>query len=287
MTISGRARLAGVMGWPVDHSRSPLLHNHWISTLGLEAAYVPLPVMPENLESAIRALPKLGFKGANLTVPHKEAALKFCDTLDDAAKRIGAVNTLVFGDNGAIEGRNTDAIGFAESLKAQAGTDGLRGANALVLGAGGAARAVVAALVDLHFGCIRIANRSPEKAEAIAASFASSSVKTDAIAWDKRDDAMDGVTLVVNTTSLGMRGQPSLDIDLSPLASNAIIADIVYVPLETPLLTMARELGFTPVSGLRMLVEQARPGFEAWFGTAPPVTPELMEMLETDVKASY
>lgn len=286
MTISGRAQLAGVIGWPVSHSRSPLLHNHWISTLGLEAAYVPLAVKPENIASAIRALPKLGFKGANVTVPHKEAAMAHCDRLDEAAKRIGAVNTLIVNEDGTIEGRNTDAIGFSESLKAQAGTDGLKGATALVLGAGGASRAIITALMDLGFASIRLANRSRRKADVLVAAFAGGKTAIEAVDWDKRDDALDGVTLLVNTTSLGMKGQPALEIDLSPLAANAIIADIVYVPLETPLIVMARELGFATVTGLRMLVEQARPGFEAWFGKEPPVTPELMEMLETDVKAA-
>ncbi len=285
MTISGTARLAGVMGWPVAQSRSPLMHNHWISTLGLEAAYVPMPVKPENLETALRALPKIGFQGVNLTVPHKEAAVKIVDALDAAARRIGAVNTIVVREDGSLEGRNTDAYGFAASLDYASGSESNVGATAVVLGAGGAARAVVAALVDEKCGVIRIANRSRDKAEAIAAAMKTPKVGIEVVSWDERSDALDGASLVVNTTLLGMRGQPTLELDLAPLSQGAIVADIVYAPLETPLLTAARELGLTTLNGLRMLVEQARPGFEAWFGQKPPVTPELIDMLEFDLKA--
>ncbi len=285
MTISGRARLAGVIGWPVAQSRSPLLHNHWISTLGLEAAYVPLAVSPENLEGALRGLAKLGFQGANVTVPHKEAALKICDTLDAAAKRIGAVNTIICKPDGTLEGRNTDAIGFAESLKDRAGSDACAHVTAVVLGAGGASRAIVAALIDMKASCVRIANRTFAKAEALAAALSNDRTKLEAVAWEARHDALDGATILVNTTTLGMTGKGALDIDLSPLSQGAIVADIVYVPLETPLLAAARELGHTTVNGLRMLIEQARPGFNAWFGQTPPVTKELIEMLEADLKA--
>lgn len=286
MTISGRAKLAGVIGWPVSHSRSPLLHNHWISTLGLEAAYVPLAVAPEKLEQALRALPALGFRGANVTVPHKERAFELCDALHESARRIGAVNTIVCRDDGTLEGRNTDAIGFAESLKAQAGLEGVNGAVAVTLGAGGASRAVVAALIDLGCACVRIANRSRDRAEALARHFASESVTLEVVDWDSRDDALDGAAILVNTTTLGMKGQPPLEIDLAPLARGSIVADIVYTPLETPLLAAARELGLTTVGGLRMLAEQARPGFAAWFDRTPVVTKELMEMLEADCLAS-
>ncbi len=284
MTISGRATIAGVMGWPVSQSRSPLMHNHWISILGLEAAYVPMAVRPERLHEAIRALPALGFKGANITVPHKQAALKACDILDHSAKRIQAVNTIVVHEDGRIEGRNTDAIGFAESLRAESCATGNSGATALVLGAGGAARAIIAALADLKFARILIANRTAEHAAAVAAAFAGEKARIETIAWDQRDEALDDVSLVVNTTSLGMVGQPPLEIDLAPLAQGSVVADIVYSPLETPLLRMARELGFTCVGGLRMLIEQARPGFAAWFGETPPVDQELIDMLEDDIK---
>lgn len=285
MTISGKAKLAGVMGWPVSHSRSPLLHNHWISIMGLEAVYVPLAVSPDNFETALKALPTLGFRGANVTVPHKEAAFHLCKRHDKAALRVRAVNTIVCLEDGTLEGRNTDVVGFSESLKLQAGLEGIEGATAVVLGAGGAARAVVAALVDLNCACIRICNRTVEKAQAIANSLHDEDVEIHALGWDERDDALDGATILVNTTTLGMVGQPALAIDLAPLPRGSIVADIVYTPLETPLLAAARELGLTAVGGLRMLIEQARPGFEAWFGEKPPVTRDLIEMLETDVKA--
>jgi shikimate dehydrogenase len=285
MTISGTAKLAGVMGWPVAQSRSPLMHNHWISTLGMEAAYIPMPVKPEDLETALRALPKLGFRGVNLTVPHKEAALRMVDSLDAAARRTGAVNTIVVKDDGSLEGRNTDVYGFAESLDYASGSDSNVGTTAVVLGAGGAARAVIAALIDEKVRLIRITNRTIEKAQAIADAMRTPRVVIEVIPWDDRSDALDGASLVVNTTLLGMRGQPTLEIDLAALSQGAIVADIVYAPLETPLLTAARELGLTTLNGLRMLIEQARPGFEAWFGELPPVTPELIEMLEFDLKA--
>ena len=285
MTISGKAKLAGVMGWPVAQSRSPLMHNHWISTLGLEAAYVPLAVKPENLETALRALPALGFAGCNVTVPHKEAAYKICDHLDASAKKVGAVNTVVVREDGTLEGRNTDATGFAESLRAEACGTGNSGATAVVLGAGGAARAVIVALIELKFARIRIVNRSLERAEAVAASFADQKVTFEAIGWDHRNDALDGASLLVNATSLGMRGQPNLEIDLAPLAQGSVVTDIIYSPLETPLVLAARELGLTAFGGLRMLIEQARPGFAAWFGQLPPVHTELFEMLEADIKA--
>jgi shikimate dehydrogenase len=285
MTISGRAKLAGILGWPVAHSRSPLLHNHWISTMGMEAAYVAMPVKPANIEAALRALPKLGFQGVNVTLPHKEAALKVCDTVDAAAKRIGAVNTIICKEDGTLEGRNTDAVGFAESMKVQTGTENFHDATVVVLGAGGAARAIVVALVDLGFGCIRISNRSQDRADAMVASFRDEKVRMETVAWDNRDDALDGATMLVNATSLGMKGYDPLEIDLAPLPRGAIVADIIYTPLVTPLMAAARELGLGSAGGLRMLVEQARPAFAAWFGQKPPVTMELMEMLEADVVA--
>lgn len=285
MTISGKAKLAGIIGWPVAHSRSPLMHNHWIAILGLEAAYVPLPVKPADIETALRALPKLGFAGANVTVPHKEAALKACDALDATAKRIGAVNTIVVREDGALEGRNTDVFGFAESLRAEACSAGNAGATAVVLGAGGAARAVIAGLIDLKFKTIRIANRSLERAASLAADFAGEKAKLEPVAWDQRNDALDGATLLVNATSLGMRGQPNLEMDLAPLPQGAVVTDIIYSPLETPLIRAARELGHTAFGGLRMLIEQARPAFAAWFGQTPPVDSELIDMLEIDIKA--
>jgi shikimate dehydrogenase len=271
MRPTGKALVAGVMGWPVAHSRSPLLHGHWLDRHRVDGAYVPMAVAPENLERAIRALPALGFRGCNLTVPHKEAALALVDEVEPLARRIGAVNTLVV-SNGRILGRNTDGIGFLENLKQ--GHPGWSAAQgpALVLGAGGAARAVIVALVDAGAPEIRIANRSPARAEALAAEFGRPIV---AVAWDARADALDGAALLVNTTTLGMTGQPPLALALDALPTSALVTDIVYAPLETDLLARARARGNPVVDGLGMLLHQARPGFAAWFGVVPEVDAAL------------
>ncbi|MEI6558556.1 MAG: shikimate dehydrogenase [Rhodospirillaceae bacterium] len=268
MILSGKARLAGVIGWPVGHSRSPRLHGYWLETCGIDGAYLPLAVSPERLADAIRALPALGFRGANVTVPHKEAALRLMDRVDPVAARIGAVNTIVVGADGTLEGRNTDAYGFMTNLRQ--GASGWRPAAgpALVLGAGGAARAVVAALVDAGVPEVRLYNRTRAKAEALAC----------AIGGPIRvvpDPDPAGAGLLVNTTTLGMAGQPPLDLDLTGLPLTAVVTDIVYTPLITPLLAAARARGNPSVDGLGMLLHQAVPGFEAWFGLRPEVTPEL------------
>ena len=271
MRPTGKAKVAGVMGWPVGHSRSPLLHGHWLDRYGIDGAYVPMAVAPDALERAIRALPALGFRGCNLTVPHKEAALAFVDAVEPRARRIGAINTLVVHGE-RIEGRNTDGIGFVENLRA--GHAGWRAdaGPVLVLGAGGASRAVIVALAEAGAPEIRLANRSPERAEALAAEFGA---PVAAVAWEKRADALEGAALVVNTTTLGMAGQPPLDLDLGGLGRDALVTDIVYTPLETDLLARARARGNPVVDGLGMLLHQARPGFAAWFGTEPAVDEDL------------
>ena len=271
MRPTGKAKVAGVMGWPVGHSRSPLLHGHWLDRHGIDGAYVPMAVPPDALERAIRALPALGFRGCNLTVPHKEAALAFVDEVEPQARRIGAINTLVVHGE-RIEGRNTDGIGFVENLRA--GHAGWRAdaGPVLVLGAGGASRAVIVALAEAGAPEIRLANRSPERAEALAAEFGA---PVAAVAWEKRADALEGAALVVNTTTLGMAGQPPLDLDLGGLGRDALVTDIVYTPLETDLLARARARGNPVVDGLGMLLHQARPGFAAWFGTEPAVDEDL------------
>jgi shikimate dehydrogenase len=271
MRPTGKALVAGVMGWPVGHSRSPLLHGHWLDRHQVDGAYVPMAVAPEHLERAIRALPALGFRGCNLTVPHKEAALAIVDEVEPLARRIGAVNTLVV-SNGRILGRNTDGIGFLENLKqGLPGWSAARG-PAVVLGAGGAARAVIVALADAGAPEIRIANRSPARAEALAAEFGRPVVP---VAWDARADALDGAALLVNTTTLGMSGQPPLALALDALPASALVTDIVYAPLETDLLARARARGNPVVDGLGMLLHQARPGFAAWFGVVPEVDEAL------------
>ncbi|MGE0724728.1 MAG: shikimate dehydrogenase [Alphaproteobacteria bacterium] len=274
MTLSGKARLAGVMGWPVGHSRSPRLHGWWLERYGIDGAYVPLAVRPERVVEAVRALPLLGFAGCNLTVPHKELVLPAIDAIDPLARRIGAVNTVVVGADGTLEGFNTDAYGFIESLReARPDWRADRG-PAVVIGAGGAARAVVAALHDAGAPAVRIVNRTAGRAAALAADLGGSAVD-----WPDRTDALAGAALLVNTTTQGMAGEPALDLDLAGLPRDALVADIVYVPLETPLLADARRRGNPTVDGLGMLLHQARPGFERWFGRAPAVTPELRDFV--------
>lgn len=278
--IDGKTRLAGVLGWPVSHSRSPRLHNFWIARHGVNGAYLPLPVAPENFAQAVRALGHLGFAGANVTVPHKLAALAACDEVSDTARRIGAANTLVFRTDGSLYGTNTDGDGFYANL-----VDGAPGydpstAPAAVLGAGGAARAVVVALLDAGLREIRIVNRSAGKAAALAEEFGGTCA---AWAWERRQDALENVGLLVNTTSLGMTGQPRLDLSLDRLPVDAVVNDIVYDPLETPLLVAARARGNGAVDGLGMLLHQARLGFQLWFGVEPTVDDALRRHVASDL----
>ncbi len=275
MIMSGKAMLAGVIGWPVSHSRSPRLHNYWLAHHGVDGAYVPLPVAPENLQAAIRALPLLGFAGVNITLPHKEAALAVMDRVTPAARRIGAVNTLVIRD-GVLVGDNTDAFGFLENLRSGAPGWRSEAGPAVVLGAGGAARAVLAALIDVGVPEIRLVNRTTGRAEKLAAEIFG---PIRVLPWAEREAALDGANLLVNTTVLGMEGAPPLELALERLPRHAVVNDIVYAPLETELLAAARAGGHTAVDGLGMLLHQARPGFEAWFGIAPEVTAALRAFL--------
>ena len=272
--ISGRARLAGVLGWPVAHSRSPLLHNFWLEKYGIDGAYVPLPARPEDLARAVAGLRAAGLAGANVTIPHKEAALALCDTLDDAARRAGAVNTLVF-SRGKIHGSNTDGAGFLANLAAHGvAADG----PALLLGAGGAARAIAGALMA-RGARVTVANRSPDRAEALRSTLPGLAT----VAWEAREPALADHALLVNTTSLGMEGQPALPLDLSRAAPWLAVADIVYVPLTTPLLAQAAARGLRTVPGLGMLLHQAVPGFSAWFGIVPAVDDETVALVSQDV----
>ncbi len=273
--LTGHARLAGVLGWPVSHSRSPRLHGHWLATHGIDGAYVPLPVHPDRFADAVRALADLGFRGANVTIPHKQAAFAVCDVVDATARRAGAVNTLVFRD-GRIEGSNTDGFGFLESVRAGAPGWQPAAGPAVLLGAGGAARAIAAALLDAGCPRVTLVNRSRGRAEELARDLSGAIAVADHPPLSK-------ATLLVNTTSLGMQGQPALDIDLTPLSPTAVVADIVYVPLETPLLAAARARGLRAVDGLGMLLHQARPGFEAWFGHAPMVDDTLRAVVAADI----
>lgn len=277
--ISGKGRVAGVMGWPVSHSRSPRLHGWWLREHGIDGAYVPLPVRPEDFEAAVRALPKLGFAGANVTVPHKEAALRACDTVSDLARRVGAVNTLVCRADGSLHGDNTDGFGFLENLRA--GCPGWEAAAgpAVVLGAGGASRAIVAALLDAGCPEVRLTNRTRARADEVAADIGGA---VSVIDWEGRADALDGAALLVNTTTLGMEGAPALEIDLALLPRRALVTDIVYAPLVTDLLGRAQTRGHPIVDGIGMLLHQGRPGFEAWFGVRPEVTAGLRRFVLGD-----
>lgn len=272
MTISGKAKLAGVMGWPIGHSRSPRLHGYWLEQYGIDGAYVPLAVPPDRVEQAIRALPALGFRGCNVTVPHKEVAYRTVDRLDATAKRMGAVNTIVVGEDGALEGRNTDGFGFIENLTS--GAPGWKAADgpALVIGAGGAARAVVASLLDEGAPRVWLVNRTRARADELATDIGGNIETAD---WVSRETLLEGAALVVNTTTQGMAGQPPLELDLRALPGSAVVTDIVYTPLMTPLLAEARTRGNRVVDGVGMLLHQARPGFAAWFGREPEVTEGL------------
>ncbi len=276
MTIlSGKARLAGIIGWPVEHSRSPRLHGFWLERHGIDGAYVPLPIRPEAFALAVRGLAAAGFAGANVTAPHKLAAFEICDTVEASARRAGAVNTLVFED-GRITGRNTDGLGFVANLRAH-GVDPAAG-PALVLGAGGAARAVIAALQDTGV-TVTVANRTRARADALARDLPGLVVAD----WSARSAAIADHALLVNTTSLGMLGHPALEVDLDGAPAGMAVADIVYVPLETPLLAAARARGLRPVEGLGMLLHQAVAGFAAWFGVTPVVDEELRRFVAGDL----
>lgn len=273
MSALHKYTLAGVMGWPVAHSRSPVLHNHWIAQHGLSGAYVLLPVQPEKLETALRGLSALGFAGCNLTIPHKVAAMALVDRVDALATRIGAINTIVVEADGSLTGRNTDAYGYIQSLLDAQPTWHADAGPATVIGAGGAARAVIAGLLERGARDIRLTNRSAAKAHDMAQEFGP---LVQAVHWEDRHDALAGAALLVNTTNQGMHGQSPLDLSLDALPITALVSDVVYVPLETPLLAAARLRGNTTVNGLGMLINQARPAFEAWFGVSPAITPELL-----------
>jgi shikimate dehydrogenase len=278
--------MAGIMGWPVTHSRSPALHNFWIDEHGIDGAYVPLPVAPEHLAQALRALSALGFRGCNLTLPHKQAALAIVDRVDPLARRIGAMNTVIVAADGSLEGSNTDVFGFRENLRERAPDWSASAGPAVVLGAGGAARAIVAALIEARVDEIRLVNRTLARAERLARDLAAPATRITIHPWSEQDMAQRDAGLLVNTTSLGMTGEPELDIDLTPLPLPAVVVDIVYVPLETTLLAVARKRGHPAVDGLGMLLHQGRPGFEAWFGRPVQVTRELRAAVLTTLGAT-
>lgn len=268
MTNLAKIPLAGVIGHPIAHSRSPALHGFWLRRYGLSGHYIPMDVAPADLETTLRHLPKIGFVGLNVTLPHKEAVLKIADVISDRAALIGAANTLIFRKDGKIHADNTDGFGFIANLRQMAPGWSPSAGPAAVFGAGGAARAVVAALIEVGVPEIRIANRSRPRADALRADFGAKLVVYD---WLRPAEMLDGATTVINTTSLGMAGKPDSRIPLDGLMPGAVVNDLVYNPLKTAFLTEAEAQGAIIVDGLGMLLHQAAPGFERWFGLNPVV----------------
>jgi shikimate dehydrogenase len=277
MPVHDRLLLAGVMGWPVMHSRSPKLHNYWFSRYGLAGTYVPLAIHPQGLPQALRALPSLGFSGCNLTIPHKEAAVAVVDEVDDVAQHIGAISCVVVRPDGSLFGTNNDCFGFAHNILDEVPDWRADEGPAVVVGAGGGARAVVYELAKRGAREIRLINRTPERAQALAEEFGGA---VRPILWEQRHESLAGASLLVNTTSQGMVGQPPLDVRLHVLPTDALVVDIVYIPRETPLLADARLRGNPTINGLGMLLHQARPAWHAWFGIETEVTPELRALLD-------
>jgi shikimate dehydrogenase len=278
MTLTGKAKLAGIIGWPVAHSLSPVLHGHWLAEYGIDGAMVPLAAGREDFAAVIDGVRRAGFKGVNVTVPHKEAAFAMAHRLDAAAQAAGATNLLIFGEHG-IEGRNTDSIGLAESLRENIGT--LNGKSVVLLGAGGAARGAILALEMLGAARIHLLNRDAHRAKTLAASL-TPRVKAPLTSgglddWPK---VAGNAALVVNSTSAGMGSNPPLEVDLAALPKSAAVCDIVYNPLQTQLLKDAAARGHKTIDGLGMLMHQAVPSFEAFFGVRPQVTPGLRAALE-------
>ena len=273
---------ACVIGWPIKHSRSPLIHNHWLDRYGIEGFYKKQAVAPEDLARFLTTMSEDGWLGCNVTVPHKESVFELVPSDDPFTRRLGAVNTVYLRD-GMLHGTNTDGIGFIRNL--QIGQPGWQasGGPAVVLGAGGAARAVVAALIDAGVPEVRIANRTGDRARALAEQFGAGAEAHD---WANRADLLADCALLVNTTTLGMTGAPQLDLALDRLASDAVVYDIVYAPLETDLLARARERGNPVVDGLGMLLHQAAPAFALWFGVEPEVTEELRALIVADLETA-
>jgi shikimate dehydrogenase len=268
MTDHPRIPLAAVIGSPIAHSRSPALHGYWLKRYGIKGFYIPMDVAQADLANVLRMLPKMGFVGANVTIPHKEAILQIADVISDRAALIGAANTLIFRKDGKIQADNTDGAGFIANLRQNAPHWVPNSGPAAVFGAGGAARAVIAALIEVGVPEIRLANRTRARADALRSDFGA---KVHVQEWVQADAMIDGAATVVNTTSLGMTGKPDLVLPLGSLSPQALVTDLVYTPLKTQFLIEAEERGATVVDGLGMLLHQAAPGFERWFGQRPEV----------------
>ena len=285
MAHTDKFLLAGVMGWPVMHSRSPTIHNHWFEKHGLAGRYLPLAIQPAGLEAALRALSALGFAGCNLTIPHKQAAMQIVDEVQESARLIGAISCVTVREDGRLVGSNNDAFGFMRNLQQAQPQWRAEAGPAVVIGAGGGARAVCFGLLQAGVRELRVVNRGAMRAQTLVQELvqklgSTSGASIAAHAWDERHAALDGAALVVNTTSQGMVGQGVLDLSLDRLPRNAIAADIVYIPLETPFLAAARARGNATVSGLGMLLHQGPLAWKAWFGIEPEVTDELFRLVE-------
>jgi shikimate dehydrogenase len=281
MSEAEKFKVAGIIGWPVSHSRSPKLHGYWLRRYNISGAYLPLPVQVQHLETALRGLAALGFAGGNVTIPHKEEAARLVDRIDPIATRVGAVNTIVVQPDGLLSGTNTDGYGFIENLREAMPGWHADAAPTIVLGAGGAARSVLASLIDAGAREIRLINRTRSRAEQLAHSFGG---PLRIVEWNERHAALADGALLVNTTNLGMVGQPALELALHDLPRTAVVYDLVYNPLQTALLRAAQTRGNPAVDGLGMLLHQARPGFQAWFGVLPDITPELRATIEATLR---
>lgn len=281
MMISGAAKLAGVIGWPITHSRSPAIHGFWLEQYGIDGAYIPLGIDPKNIGQMFDALPKLGFRGWNVTLPHKEDAFRLVHERTQTAEDIGAVNTVTVQPDGSLHGDNSDAFGFMAHLD-QSAPSWPKDRPAVVLGAGGAARAVCSGLLQAGVPSLRLMNRTKARAEALAAGFGP---QVEVIDWEERSEALAGAGLLTNTTSLGMTKQPALEIALDDMPGDGVVYDIVYVPLETDLLAHARARNLASVDGLGMLLHQARPGFHRWFGVDAQVTADLHQSVVRTLRA--
>jgi shikimate dehydrogenase len=283
MSTPDRFLLAGVMGWPVMHSRSPMLHTYLMKQHGLIGTYVPLAIKPENLAAALRGLAPLGFSGCNVTIPHKERALTIVDHVDEVARRIGAVSCITVRPDGTLAATNNDAFGFVQSILQQQPGWRADAGPAVVIGAGGGARAVAYSLSQRGAREVRIVNRTRARADALAREFGAPVMSVE---WDDRARALADAAMLVNATSQGMVGQPPLDLPLDTLPTSALVSDIVYVPVETPLLAVARRRGNPTVDGLGMLLHQVRPAWQSWFGIDPQITPALRAHVEASIPQS-
>ena len=268
--------VAAVIGHPVNHSRSPRMHNFWLAHFGLEGYYIPLDIDPKKFERSIRNLPELGLVGANITIPYKEKVLKIADKISDRAALVGAANTLTFLPNGGIYADNTDGYGFLQNIKSKYKDWSARDGITVVFGAGGASRAILAALIEDGASDIILANRTRSRADQLRSDFGA---KIKVVEWMKIQNYLSEASTIINTTSLGMVGKTDLPIPLNALKKNTLVTDIVYTPIETHLLATAAKMGCRTVDGLGMLIHQAIPGFERWFGIRPGVSQALRELL--------